>query len=40
MEIKPKNKNNTIQNISFKECFEILSNKFDAFLIDFRTQPE
>lgn len=33
-------KNNIIQNISSKECFEILSNKVDAYLIDVRTLPE
>ena len=33
-------KNNIIQNISSKECFEILSNNTDAYLIDVRTQPE
>jgi len=40
MEIKHKNKNNTIQNISSKECFKILSNKTDSYLIDVRTLPE
>ena len=39
MEIKL-NKKNNIQNISSQECFEILSNKADAYLIDVRTQPE
>ena len=33
-------KNNIIKNISSKECFEILSNKADAYLIDVRTLPE
>ena len=34
------NTNYIVQNISSKECYKILSNKTDSYLIDVRTRPE
>ena len=34
------NKNHTIQNVSSIECFKILSNVTDSYLVDVRTLPE
>ena len=34
------NTNHIVQNISSKECYKILSNKTDSYLIDVRTRPE
>jgi len=34
------NKNYRVLNVSSLQCFEILSNKTDTYLIDVRTQPE